>query len=197
LLTRNSDRNAVSLGVRIMRIPIAQIERAHYNPRISLQPGDEQYDRLAKGIEEFGLVEPLVYNEFNGRLVGGHQRLTILEARGETDVDVSVVHIEDEAREKALNIALNNVGGAWDTEKLRERLEELSAADIDIELTGWNDTEIADLLKEAEMPTSREPVGITVQDQFGIIVICDNEKHQEDVFTTLKGMGYNCRVVVV
>jgi ParB-like chromosome segregation protein Spo0J len=147
LATQKSDDTGAA-GVRIARIPISQIERAHYNPRIDLRPGDEEYDLLAKGIAEFGLVEPLIFNEVTGRLVGGHQRLSILQLRGDTDVDVSIVHIEDEAREKALNLALNNIGGRWDRPKLKQLLEELDSANLDMELTGFLDDELSALLDE-------------------------------------------------
>jgi ParB-like chromosome segregation protein Spo0J len=34
-----------------------------YNPRIELQPGDLEYEKLKYSIEEFGYVEPIVWNE--------------------------------------------------------------------------------------------------------------------------------------
>ena len=60
---------------------------------------------------------PLIWNEATGRLVGGHQRLTVLKDMGMDTVEVSVVR-PDEAHEKALNIALNKIDGAWDNEAL-------------------------------------------------------------------------------
>lgn len=57
------------------------VRHAPYNPRLDLKPGDPEYDKLAKVIGEFDLVEPLVWNKRTGNLVGGHQRLKILKAR--------------------------------------------------------------------------------------------------------------------
>lgn len=140
----------------IRRIPIAHIEPAHYNPRIDLKPGDEDYDLLAKGMEEFGLVEPLVWNERTGRLVGGHQRLKILVDQGQTEADVSVVNL-DETREKALNVALNKIGGDWDRPKLKDLLEELDTGALDMELTGWTEDALAELMSEVHIPEFADP----------------------------------------
>ena len=103
---------------------ISELKRADYNPRVDLRPGDSEYEALSESIEEFDLVVPLVWNERTGRLVSGHQRLTILENDGKTEVEVSVVDL-DEIKEKQLNIALNNIEGEFDNEKLVELLEEL------------------------------------------------------------------------
>lgn len=58
----------------IREIERARINPAPYNPRVRLEPGEPEYERLRKNIVEIGLVEPLVWNERTGNLVGGHQR---------------------------------------------------------------------------------------------------------------------------
>ena len=56
-------------------------------------------------------------------MVGGHARLAILKEMGLTEVPVSVVHLTD-AREKALNVILNNqeAQGRYDPAKLADLL---------------------------------------------------------------------------
>lgn len=109
-------------------MPVSDIETADYNPRIPLTPSDPEWERLERIIDEYGMVEPLVWNERTGRLVGGHQRLAILKHKGVTEVDVSVVDL-DEEREVALNIALNNPGAQskWDPVKLVAAAESMTA----------------------------------------------------------------------
>src|SRR5262249_26877609 len=126
---------------------------APYNPRKDLGPGDPEYQKLARSIDEFGLVEPLVWNKRTGNLVGGHQRFKILLSRGVAHADVSVVNLSEE-QEKALNIALNKITGDWDREKLAALLDELSKVpDFDLALTGFDapdsDALIASLLEPA------------------------------------------------
>ena len=52
----------------------------------------------------------------------------------------------DEQDEKALNVALNKIQGGWDNNKLSEILVELKDLDYDLELTGFDDVEIGNLL---------------------------------------------------
>src|SRR5690349_11529684 len=105
--------------MQIQRLSISQLTPAPYNPRVTLKPGDKRYATLARSLAEFDLVQPLVWNERTGHLVGGHQRLEILKHQGETEVDCVVVDLPLE-REKALNVALNNaeVAGDWEPVKL-------------------------------------------------------------------------------
>lgn len=51
---------------------------------------------LRRSIESFGYVEPIVWNERTDNMVGSHQRYKILRARGETEVIVSVVDLDDQ-----------------------------------------------------------------------------------------------------
>jgi ParB-like chromosome segregation protein Spo0J len=83
---------------------LAELDHAPYNPR-TITP--EALAGLRRSIEEFGLVEPIVWNRRTGHVVGGHQRLKALQSMGERQTVVVVVDL-DETREKALNLALNN-----------------------------------------------------------------------------------------
>lgn len=92
---------------------IADINRAAYNPRVDLKPEDEEYQAIERSLKRHGLVQPIVWNRRTNTVVSGHQRLTVLEAQGETEVTVSVVDLDD-IKEKELNIALNKITGEWD-----------------------------------------------------------------------------------
>ena len=132
--------------MHVESIPIERIKPAAYNPRVDLQPGDADYDKLERSVDEFGCVEPLIWNRRTGNLVGGHQRLKILKARGETYVDVSVVDLSPE-RERALNVALNKIGGDWDERKLADLLTGLAETpEFDVSLTGFDDSDRSALL---------------------------------------------------
>ena len=136
----------------IKTIKIADINPAHYNPRKDLKPEDKEYLKLAKSMKEFDLVEPLVWNKRTGNLVGGHQRLKILKDIGQTEVEVSVVDLTD-AKEKALNLALNKISGEWDLPLLKDLLQEIDTGDFDIEITGFDNKEIEDLVNQLHQPT--------------------------------------------
>ena len=120
---------------------------ADYNPRKDLKPGDPEYEKLKRSIEQFGYVEPVIWNQRTGCVVGGHQRLKVLIDMGITEVDVVVVDM-DADKEKALNIALNKINGEWDTEKLALVIADLQGADFDVSLTGFDPEELDDLFRD-------------------------------------------------
>lgn len=130
--------------MEIRRVSIEKLNPAAYNPRKDLRPGDPEYKKLARSMERYGCVEPIVWNERTGNVVGGHQRLKILISAGKKDVEVSVVDLSTED-EKALNIALNKISGEWDSEKLSAVLQELSSG-FDATLTGFDQVEVDRML---------------------------------------------------
>ena len=138
----------LSSGFQIRILPIEQLLPAAYNPRRVLKPTDRAYRKLEKSLREFGLVEPLVWNERTGRVVGGHARLSILKAMGIAEVPVSVVNLSD-AREKALNVMLNNqeAQGRYDPSRLADLLDELEELP-ELELTGFTPGELPPLRLE-------------------------------------------------
>ena len=66
----------------IEKIKTKQLIPAEYNPRKDLKPGDPEYEKLKRSLEEFGYVEPVIWNKTTGRVIGGHQRLKILLSMG-------------------------------------------------------------------------------------------------------------------
>jgi ParB-like chromosome segregation protein Spo0J len=133
--------------LQIQRIKAERLNPAAYNPRKDLRPGDKDYEKLKRSIEEFGCVELIVWNKRTGNVVSGHQRLKILLEYGHTEIDCVVVDL-DEQREKALNIALNKIQGEWDENKLAEVMADLDAGAFDVSLTGFDAAEIDELLNK-------------------------------------------------
>jgi len=133
--------------VQVSKIPTGQLNPAAYNPRKDLQPGDPEYEKLKRSMQEFGYVEPIVWNKRTGNIVGGHQRYKVLLDMGMSEVDCVVVDL-DETKEKALNLALNKIQGDWDYLKLKDLLEELDTGEFDIEITGFDSKEIEDLMTQ-------------------------------------------------
>jgi len=143
-----SQAGSTASSLCIETIPVSKINPAPYNPRVALTPWDPEYQKLQRSLDEFGLVEPLVWNRRTGTLVGGHQRFAVLVAQGKTDIPVSVVDLPIE-REKALNLALNKITGRWDEDKLAQLLHDLSIVpEFDLALTGFEIPEAQSLIAE-------------------------------------------------
>jgi hypothetical protein len=149
--------------VELRMLPLSELVAAPYNPRKQLRPTDRAYRKLRQSLESFGLVEPLIWNERTGHIVGGHARLRILQELGHTVVPVSVVHLTLE-REQALNVVLNNheAQGAYDPGKLASLLTQLDGLP-EFSLTGFDTTTLSAL--------TMEPVADPVQDSATMVEV--------------------------
>jgi ParB-like chromosome segregation protein Spo0J len=87
---------------------------APYNPRTSTK---KQEQNLKESLSKFGLVEPIIFNERTGYIVGGHFRVRELTKLGYTSIDCVVVDLSEED-ERELNVRLNANTGGWDFDLL-------------------------------------------------------------------------------
>ena len=108
-----------------------------------------------------GVVQPIVARLNDKTVIAGHQRLIAARRLGMTHVPVIFIDVSaDEGR--LLNLALNRISGDWDKELLARLLADLDATpNIDLSLTGFDDDEIAKLLKNlstlGRSETARRP----------------------------------------
>lgn len=181
--------------MQILRKKIRDMDRAAYNPRIDLIPGDTEYENLRRSITTYGMLIPVIWNKRTNRVVGGHQRLTVLENEGETETDVSVVDL-DETQEKQLNVALNKVEGGWDEEKLAELLMELGE---NATLTGFTQQEIDSLTNDIDSLIDGETVDEelkAIEELFNISLTFD-KADQEELKAYVKDYGKEALIEVI
>jgi hypothetical protein len=116
------------------------IKKAGYNPR---KITSEEQERLQYSLEEFGLCEPLIYNERTNHLVSGHQRIALLDKdKGTKDYEIGMSVIDvDLATEKRLNVWLNQSAsqGSFDNNKLNDMIKEL---EISFDELGFPEDEV-------------------------------------------------------
>lgn len=156
----------------IIEIKISELRKAPYNPRIM---PEHEMDALKKSVEIFGLAEPLVVNQHEcdvcgdrkNVLIGGHQRLDAMTALGKADTLPAVVVDLHAAQEKQLNIALNKIGGHFDTPKLKRLLRgiEKDAPEMDLTTTGFTKGELANLLEPVELPEASAFARVSEDDE--------------------------------
>lgn len=181
--------------MQIERKRISDLNRATYNPRIDLIPGDPEYENLRRSINTYGLLIPVIWNKRTNNVVGGHQRLTVLENEGETEVDVSVVDL-DPMQERQLNVALNKIEGGWDEEKLGALLAELGD---DATLTGFNQQEIDSLTNDIDSLIDGDTVDEelrAIEELFNVSLTFD-KADQEELKAFVKDYGKEALVEVI
>lgn len=119
------------------QIDRSRVKNAPYNPRTIDR---DARARLLKELKSHGLVEPIVWNLRTGNLVGGHQRLSILDdlhAGAEYAVPAAVIDV-DEQEEKRKNVALNSpdMQGRYDSEMFNALALDLRASDPSFDVVG-------------------------------------------------------------
>lgn len=137
---------------------LSELRPAEYNPRVPLTPADPEYQSIKRSIQEFGYADPIVMNA-DGTIIKGHQRRTVLMDLGYTEVEVIVLDIKDKAKEKALNVALNKITGKWDNAILKDLLLELDLEGYDFSVTGYQRTDLEDLIQLIDVPAEAKDDG--------------------------------------
>ena len=138
----------------LRKIKIADLVPASYNPRKALKPGDKEFEKIKRSIEEFGYCEPIIVNS-DMTIIGGHQRVTVLQDLGYTEIDCIVIEI-DKTRERALNIALNKITGEWNKDMLADLIADLQDSDFDVTFTGFDPPEIEQLMNSVHDKNIKE-----------------------------------------
>lgn len=106
----------------------------------------EQVMKLRSSLREFGFVNPLIIDK-NFNVLCGHGRLMAAKEEGMKEVPCVFVDHMTEAQKKAYILADNRMAmdAGWDEELLVIEMNELQDLGFDLGLTGFDESEIADL----------------------------------------------------
>ncbi|MBS1877858.1 MAG: site-specific DNA-methyltransferase [Acidobacteria bacterium] len=134
-------------------IPFARNARTH---------SDEQVAQIAASIAEFGWTNPILAGA-DGIVIAGHARLLAARKLRMTEVPVIVLDHLTETQRRALVLADNKLAenAGWDADMLRVELEALQEDGFDLDVVGFSDEELEDLLAE---PESEPAPGLTDED---------------------------------
>lgn len=100
---------------------------------------EKQVQQVASSIKEFGFTNPILVDEENG-IIAGHGRLLAAEKLGLDEVPTITLTGLTEAQRKAYVIADNKLAlnSGWDDELLKVELENLSSAEFNLDVLGWD-----------------------------------------------------------
>ena len=146
------------------------------NPRKITQ---KAVDKVAASIQKFGFRQPIVVDK-KGVVIVGHKRLIAAQQLGWPRVPVVVATDLTTAQVKAYRIADNRVGeGMWDRSLLAEELEDLRVEDFNLEMTGFDENQIQEIMGDVEFADeNRED-----EEPEKVIIMCPKCKHQFTVDT--------------
>lgn len=139
------------------------ISKVIENPRNPNKHSDSQIAMLTKIIEFQGWRIPIVVSNRSGFIVRGHGRLMSARKLGLEKVPVSFQDYESEAQEWADLIADNRIAelAEMDRSELKDIIEQLDTGEIDLDLTGFDQESLNDLMSEFFEPEE----GLTDDDE--------------------------------
>ena len=178
---------------RYQVLKIADLVTPPYNPREDIERGSEEYEALRRSILDHDLVEPPVVNLVNMRCIGGNQRLTVLRDLGRQEVLCSVIEQHDELQEKKLCLALNQIKGRWNNDRLGFLLRDDDVMEYE---TGFDAEEVAlyKRLEEVNAPEDTMDDNDTEPEELDEAVPEeepeDAPEAEEDTGTTLVRIGH-------
>lgn len=119
-------------------IPYAKNARTH---------DDAQVSQIAGSIAEFGFVNPILVGDDNV-IIAGHGRLMAAQQLGLDKVPVIILRHLTEAQRRALVIADNKIAenAGWNEDLLKLELSELNDIGFDLDVIGFSDEELDELL---------------------------------------------------
>lgn len=185
-----------SKSERHSEVRIDELKAHPENPRII---SEAQLERLAKSLDKFGDLSGIVYNIRTQRLVGGHQRVKKLPPSSEIHAKrlaeptrtgtVALGHVDvngekfvyrevdwDDDTEKAANLAANQHGGDFDMSKVNEWLTDLDMKGFDIDLTGFEKSDIVPVQKEGLCDEDEIPEHVEPKSKLGDLYVLGNHR---------------------
>jgi len=131
----------MNIDMQVKMRPINELIPFEKNPRKNQKVG-----KIAQSIKEYGFTQPIVVDEKDVVIIG-HTRLMASKELGLKNVPVVTQKLNDE-QIKALRIADNrlNEDSEWDYFLLGDELKELLDLQFDLELTGFEKSELENLL---------------------------------------------------
>ena len=140
-------------ALQVEHVDIDSLRPDPANPR---RISDAELEALTRSVREYGFIQPVLARRDDRMVIGGHQRLLAARRLGMKTVPVTFLDLTIEAA-RTLNIALNKISGTWDDELLARLLDDLEQApDVDLSLTGFDESEIKQLLRGLETREKRE-----------------------------------------
>lgn len=121
-------------------VPYARNSRTH---------SEEQIAQLVESMREWGFTMPVLVDEAGG-IIAGHGRVMAATRIGLMEVPVLVARGWSDAKKRAYVIADNKLAlnAGWDEEILAAEMAELQAMGFNLELTGFSNEELLDMLNE-------------------------------------------------
>lgn len=168
-------------------IPYARNARTH---------SDDQVARIAGSIKEFGWTNPILVDGENG-IIAGHGRLAAARKLGMSEVPVIELDGLSDVQKRAYIIADNKMAldAGWDDELLKIEFEDLKIEGYNLELTGFSEVEIGNVLNgwDSDIPELDSDDEPDTGSRIVLKIAAEDEAQAKEVITNAldaAGIGY-------
>ncbi len=182
-------------SLRPLAVPIGQIHNDQDNVR---KHPDQNLDAIKCSLEAFGQQKPIVIDKHHTCLAGNG---TLLAARalGWTHLAAVTTGLSGSSA-RAYAIADNRTTDTsdWDMDKLAQQLAILqNEMDFDHLTTGFDDSQIEDAINKAMQIEDESMRDVAIPDSYQVLVACEDESQQKQLFERLDEEGFQCRVLTL
>jgi hypothetical protein len=185
---------------------LERVKDISVNPKNPRRISDEKLQMLKGAIDEFGDLGAIIYNRTSKQLVGGHQRLKLVDKNAKIKIDKTYSSptrtgtiaegfiaingerfkyrevVWDGAKEKAAAIAANRNAGDWDNDLLGDWLRELeNDSSINLDLTMFDAKERRSFFsdfEEKEPKPKKDKTRVTSDDVQDVKLTLTKEKYE-------------------
>ena len=203
---------------KLQKYEMATLKRSDIlpHPKNPRQIDAKAQKTLFNKMGEIGLLQPLIVNKITGYLLGGHQRLAVMDkhekykdGKNDYELDVALVDLP-EKDELAMLVFLNNPSaqGTWQTDLLAEINLELGVSfddmgfdRLDVDLLFDGDSRFSELFEDdpevketkasldeikAHRKESTEKLKEANSAEFYFVVVCKDEKEKRELLKSMK-----------
>lgn len=194
------DLSHITPDLRPLSVPIDDLIKDSRNARTH---DTTSITAILASLREYGQRKPIVVNRRNKKIEAGHGTVMALQKMQRTHVAAVFVD-DDDLTHYGFSIADNRSGelSYWNQEALESLLTEYQL--VEQEGTLWEDL-LLDELKAGENVSNRANGGasgdpqaqIEVEHEYSVIVECEGEADQREVYELMKSQGRRCRVLTI
>ena len=180
--------------------PLESLKPLENNPRFIKE---EDFERLCASVHnnpELFEAQPIILSDRTGELViiAGNQRYRAAKEVGLKEVPTVLLTGLTEQKEKEIIIRTNITNGKWDYDRLANddwNVDDLNDWGVDVSFLDPDEDEDNDDEDKKDFP--EKDLSNEVNTSFEVIVECDNEVMQQEIFNNLTEEGYKCRVLTL
>ena len=188
--------------IKDLRLQIEYVEKDKITPYLHnpVHHSEQEIQDLMASIAEFGMIDPMLVH--NDVIVAGHARFIAMQRLDYIKYPIIRLDHLSNAQRKALVIAHNKLGAEpeWIPENLEIIFDELGEENFDIELTGFAEFEIDDILNDNDNDNDKKTMLneiMDIDDIYQIMIEVKTSQEQTTLLEEFQKRGLNCKALVL